>query len=463
MATIRCETCDHDRRDFLKKVGKTGIALGFMGMSLGSRNFLQQAYGATPSPTNAFFDNALQVFFSGGPSQTDTWDVKPGSPNNVFNTINLGIPDAYGNNIQISDVFPKLAALVMNNPNVSLGIYRSMVHRNNNHGTAQSYMNNFWEGALNGVYPSTAAAMTYFYQSSAQLGIPSVVINGNQGDDVNTANASRVATALQVNANSGQGANPIVEALNLPAGVDATRYQRRKALLDKLNARYLLDRPDDVAKAYETALTTAADITIKGDAARAFDLTGVPLLPARDNGTAQRLTQAHRLLESGIPYVSVGIGGNDSHGGNMNTIRQNWGASFDDGISEMINRILPTGKKTLICAGGEFGRTPNTTANGRDGRDHWGDGFSWVMIGVNQPKMKTTAYGQTGPDGMFRERDGNLVDPVHPRDYGAVVYRALGFPTGLDVNYDLPLNDRMAPAIDRVNIGGALMTNLGLV
>ena len=85
------------------------------------------------------------------------------------------------------------------------------------------------------------------------------------------------------------------------------------------------------------------------------------------------------------------------------------------------------------------------------------------MIGVNQPNMKTTAYGQTGPDGMFRERDGNLVDPVHPRDYGGVVYRSLGFPTGLDVNYDIPLNDRMAPAVDRVNVSGALMANMGLV
>ena len=463
MANIRCNTCDHDRRDFLKKVGQAGIALGFAGMSLGSRNFLQEAFGESPSPTNAFFDCALQVFFRGGPSQTDTWDVKPGSNNNVFNTINLGIPDAYGDNIQISDVFPNIAALVMNNPNVSIAIYRSMVHRNNNHGTAQRYMTNYWEGGLNDVYPGTAAVMNYFYQSSATLGIPSVVINGNNGNDVNDAKMSRVPTALQVDAGNGQGGNPIVDALQLPTGIDANRYMRRKAMLDKLNARYLLDRPDDVARAYETALTKAADVTIKGDAARAFDLTGVTLVPADSQGEAERLTQAHRLLESGVPYVAVGIGGNDSHSNNMQRIRENWGNTFDAGVSEIINRILPTGKRALICAGGEFGRTPNTVAGGRDGRDHWGDGFSWVMIGVNQPKMKTTAYGQTGPDGMYRERDGNLVDPVHPRDFGGVVYRSLGFHTGLDVAYDIPLNDRMAPAVDRVNVSGALLANMGLV
>lgn len=460
MANIHCSSCDDDRREFLKKVGKTGIALGAFGLSLQSRMFMQEAFGVQPE--GAFFDAALQIFFSGGPSQTDTWDPKPGSANNVFNTINLGVKDAYNEDMVISEVFPTLANMVMNDPNVSLGTLRSMVHRNNNHGTAQMYMNSFWEGTLANIYPSIASAMAYYFQGSG-IGIPSVVINGGNGQDVNTARASRCPTALQVNAGNGQGNNPVVQALQLPTGVDPARYTRRKSLLDKLNARFLASRPDDIAKAMERATNDAASVTMKGDAARAFDLTNVPLVPARDNGTAQRLTQAVRLLEAGVPYVSCGIGGNDSHGNNMATIRGNWGQSVDQGVSEIVTRLKASGKRVLIFMGGEFGRTPNTTANGRDGRDHWGDGFSWAMVAVNQPKFKTTAFGSTGPDGMFRESQGTLIDPVHPKDMGGLVYRALGFQTGVSVKFDLPLNDRDAPAVDRINNGAKLMQTFGLV
>lgn len=456
----RCTSCDLERRDFLKKMGTTGIALGVMGLSMQSRLFMEEAYGATP--TNPFYDACLQIFFSGGPSQTDTWDPKPGSRNNVFNTINLGVKDPYGNDVRISEVFPTLANLAMNDPNVGLGCFRSMVHRNNSHGTAQMYMNSFWEGTLASMYPSTAAVMAHYYEGKG-IGIPSVVINGGNGGDVNVARASRVPTALQVNAGSGQGTNPVVQALDLPNGVDAARYQRRRSLLQQLNDRYLKNRPDAIAQAYDKASKDAADITIKGDAAKAFDLTGVTRLPARDGGTATRLTQAMRLIEAGVPYVSCGIGGNDSHGNNMNIIRGNWGMSVDQGVGEMVNRLKATGKRVLIIMGGEFGRTPQSVANGRDGRDHWGDGFSWAALSVNQPKFKTGAWGDTGPDGMYRERDGNLIDPVHPRDLGAFVYRSLGFQVGIDVKYDIPMNDREAPPVDRMNTSSAMMRYFGLV
>ncbi len=473
MANVKCTGCDSERREFLKKVGKSGIALGVMGLSMQSRMFMSEAYGVEPH--NALYDACLQIFMSGGPSQTDTWDPKPGSRNSFVGTISLGVNDPYGNDVKISEVFPTLAGLATSDPNVGLGVLRSMVHRNNAHATAQQYMNNFWEGALAGAYPSVASVMAYYYEGKG-LGIPSVVINGANGNMVNTANASRCPTALQVNAGGGAGGNPVVEALQLPSGVDAARYQRRRSLIEKLNARFLADRPDAIAKAYAEASKSAADITIKGDAAQAFDLTGVPLVPARDAGTARRLTQAVRLLEAGVPYVAVGIGGNDSHNNNAGIVQAIWGRSVDQGVGEIVNRLKATGKRVLIVVGGEFGRTPQTVNNGRtngqtianaqlgrDGRDHWGDGFSWALISVNQPQFKTGAYGDTGPDGMWRERDGNLVDPVHPRDLGGLVYRSLGFPTGIDVEYDIPMNDRDAPAVDRMNNSTKLMTNFGLV
>jgi hypothetical protein len=461
MTHINCG-CDEQRRDFLKKVGKTGVALGVMGLSMQSDMFMQRAYGEVPRE-GQFYDHVLQVFFSGGPSQTDTWDPKPGENTNQFGTISLGTNDKYGNDIQISEVFPNLANLVQNDANVGLGLLRSMSHGSNSHGNGQQYMNNFWRGTLSDLYPSTAAVMSYYFEGSG-LGIPSVVINGNNGNGANDARASRVPTALRVGAGSGQGGNPVVRSLSLPGGVDAARYDRRKSLLEKLNARFLASRPDVIAKQFEDSTRDAVDITMRGDAARAFDLTGVPLVPGQNNGVRQRLTQAARLIEAGIPYVSCGIGGNDSHSNNMATIRRNWGREVDEGVVEVINRIQASGKRCLVLMGGEFGRSPaGKVPRGVDGRDHWGDGFSWAMVSINQPKFQTGAWGDTGPRGLYRVRDNDLVDPVEPKDLGGLVYRAMGFQVGMKVEYDIPMNDREAPPVDRMNNSTALMTYFGLV
>lgn len=461
MTDINC-ACDDDRRDFLKKVGKAGIALGFAGLSLSNDLFVQEAFGET-ARTNPYFDSVIQIFFRGGPSQTDTWDVKPGSPNNYFNTIDTGALDKYGNPMLVSDVFPNLVNLVQNDANVGLGLVRSMDHNSNSHGNGQLYMNTFWKGTLANIYPSTAAVMAHYFEGTG-LGIPSVVINNNVSGEVNRARASKVPTALQVDAGGGAGGNPVLRSLQLPTGVDQARYGRRKTMLDKLNARFLSQRPDVIAAQYEKSARDAVDITMKGDAAAAFDLTGVPLVPGANNGVRQRLTQASRLIEAGIPYVSMAIGGNDSHGNNMATIRRNWGQEVDGGVVEVVNRIKASGKRTLIMLGGEFGRSPGgKVPGGTDGRDHWGRGFSWAMIGVNQPKFKTTAYGDTGPDGLFQGRNNDLIDLVEPKDLGAFMYRAMGFQVGAQVEYDIPLNDRAAPPVDRVNKGGDMMTTFGLV
>src|SRR5947209_2095410 len=93
------------RRDFMKLMG-----WGFFGLTLGHELFLREAYGVTP--VNPFFDACIQVFYEGGPSQTDTWDPKPGSPNNIVGTIGLGATDIYGKPIYVADHFTNLANLV---------------------------------------------------------------------------------------------------------------------------------------------------------------------------------------------------------------------------------------------------------------------------------------------------------------------------------------------------------------
>lgn len=449
------------RRDLLK-VGAAGLTWGMFGLSLPNMLFMREAYGLTPDTNIQKYDACIQIFYDGGPSQTDTWDPKPGSANNVFPTIDSGAKDIYGNKLLLTDNFPGIVSL-LNDPAFGLGICRSMVHGNGDHGTAQMYMNCFWGTVLATQYPSTAAVMAYYFQGMG-LGIPSVVISGANGQAPNDAKGANIPTALMVNVGANQGQNPTVQALGLPTGTDATRYARRRRMMEAVNQK-ALTLPDDTVKAYDKAWKDAYDITTKGDAAKAFDLTGKPVLPGKAGANANdlmRLTLAQNLVSAGVPYVAVGIGGNDTHAGNRGGVTRNWADTTDPAVTQMAKNLKATGKRVLIIMGGDFGRTPNSTAGGRDGRDHYPDGFSWAMLSVNQPKFKTTAIGDTGPDGMAQAKNNTLKDPVYPKDLGAFVYQVMGFLPGNSPATDIPTAVRNAPPVDRVNNSTLLLKSFGL-
>jgi hypothetical protein len=467
-----CSTCvDVTRRGFLKLSG-TGVALGFMGASMHQLMFMKEAMGVTPE--NAFYDAYLAIHFDGGPTHIDTWDPKPGSNSSYpgFQTINMGTMDTYNQPFRIAGqfnagnvVFPQLANVAMNDPAIKLGVIRSFWHGSNDHGQGQEYMAGMWRSqALVRQYPSVASAMAYYFQGQG-LGIPSVVINGANQQRVNDAGQSRCPTALMVNAGGTGANNPTVQALMRPAGVDQARYDRRKALLDRLNQRFVASRPDDMAKAMEKATNDAHSVTSAGMAAQAFNLNGKPILPPGANdGTAMRMTLAQELIKAGIPYVAMGIGGNDSHGNNMGTVTQNWGVYINQGLTAMAQNLKATGKRVLVTMCGDFGRTPASVNGGaRDGRDHWGGSFSVAMLSINQPKFKMTAIGDTGPDGL-RQFSSGLIDPIEPKDLGGFLYRSMGLQIGgADGRFDIPLLARPAPPVDRVNNSQLLMNTFGLV
>src|SRR5882762_2645054 len=119
-----------NRREMLRQCG-TALSFGVFGFSFLDRLFLQDALGVTP--VSPLYDSIIQIFHSGGPSQTDTWDPKPGSTSNIYGTIPIGANDIYGKPISISDRLPNIASLVKNDPTIKLGLVRSITHRNGDH------------------------------------------------------------------------------------------------------------------------------------------------------------------------------------------------------------------------------------------------------------------------------------------------------------------------------------------
>lgn len=459
--------CGLDRREFLRATLGSGVSLGFMGAGLpallGAR-----AARAGVTPDGALYDAALSIFMDGGPSQTDTLDPKPGTPHQgAFGAVSLGYRDVYGQDVKLGDRLAGLANLVTDPAsNVRLGLIRSFSHQNEDHGLAQNYMNTWWGSVpASNEYPSMASAMAHYYQGQG-LGVPSVVITPEKTIASSTPNTSRCPAALMVAPGDPQGQNPVVQALRRPAGVDAARYDRRRAFAAAMNARFLASRPDEVAKAWDRASDDAHKVTQGGQAAQAFDLTGVPLLPAADQDTARRLTLAKRLLTAGVPFVATGILGNDSHDNNSQIVAANWGQSVGQGVSQLCRDLAATGKRVLVVIYGDFGRTPFTVdPNGqnRNGRDHWADGFSVGLLSINQPKFTPTAIGDTGPLGMWTRAAGTLKDPVQPKDLGGFIYRSLGFQLGrADGAFDVPMADRDAPPVDRLNDSSKLLRTFGL-
>src|SRR5262245_57523474 len=116
-----------DRREMLR-LSIAGLGSGVLGLRFLSGCGVTEPTSSLPSiitPTNAFYDAIIQVFFGGGPSQTDTLDPKPGSASALFpTTINLGVNDKYGRPILLGSVLPNIAAAVQGGT-AGLGIVRS--------------------------------------------------------------------------------------------------------------------------------------------------------------------------------------------------------------------------------------------------------------------------------------------------------------------------------------------------
>jgi hypothetical protein len=309
------------------------------------------------------------------------------------------------------------------------------------------------------LYPSIASVMSYYFQGLTAINVPAVAIDGtcndNKGNPISSALNGRT---------SGMGS-----VLTKP--VVAARYDRRKSMLDALNAG-MSSRPDVLVQSSATATQDAYKITTTGTAAAAFDLTGKTLLPAADSGFSKRLTLSQELVKAGVPYVALSLNGNDSHTNNKATITDRWANNADTGIAQLATNLKATGKRVLILMGGEFGRTPRISTDPtalNDGRDHWFDGFSWGFLSINQPKFKTGAWGSTGPDGLYTQYSKNagglptrLVDPCELADFGAFIYRAMGFQIGT-AGFNVPLTSGMAPPVDPANNSNALLSYFGLV
>ncbi|MBM3877689.1 MAG: DUF1501 domain-containing protein [Verrucomicrobia bacterium] len=419
-------------------------ALGLFGLT--AADWVRARAGEAPA--GGSFGRAkrcILLFMWGGPAHQDTWDLKPDAPSEVrgeFNSIATHVPG-----IRVCEHFPMLARRMD-----LLCQVRSMTHDNGDHTTATSYL-------LTGEppvktpdkraeWPHMGAVLSSLWRGSGALP-PFVSMRPKLENDVpRFVEQSQGQFAgwlgplhdpLTIDADPSRPDYRIGE-LTLHPELSVRRLQERRDLASHLDRRLESLAPNFAAqdlnsrRAFEllTAAATERD---------AFNL-GEESTKLREryglNPHGQSVLQARRLVERGVPLVTVFWPNDgtknvsvywDTHSRNFTDLKTRLMPVADRAFSALLDDLKSRGMldDTLVIWTGEFGRTPRVgqrssdAGAGRDGRDHWGGCFTSVLAGAGV--KGGFVYGKSDKEAAFPAEN-----PVAPRDLIATVYHLLGVP-----------------------------------
>jgi uncharacterized protein (DUF1501 family) len=359
----------------------------------------------------------IVLWMSGGPSQTDTWDLKPGHKNGGPSR-ETATPVA---GVRISEHLAKLAAAVRD-----LGIIRSMSTKEGEHARATQLLHT-------GQLPNDAVAYPALGSLLAkEIGepdadLPSYVtvspggpggIGGLGAGFLGPQYAPMAVSGISDNPNS--RANLTVDYLKPEKAIAATDQDARLKLLGELRGDFER-RYGGSAAAAHAATYRKAQRMIETEARGAFRLEEEPA-KVRDaygrNRFGQGCLLARRLVERGVSFIEVTLDGWDTHQNNFETVKT-LSETLDPAFATLLSDLKDRGMldSTLVVWMGEFGRTP--AINRMAGRDHFPLAWSTVLAGAGVKGGQ--AVGSTGKDGgAVAER------PVGVADFLATVFTAVG-------------------------------------
>ena len=342
---------------------------------------------------------AVLLWMAGGPSQMDTFDMKPNHANGGdFKEIATSVPG-----LRFSEHLPNLAKHAEH-----LAVIRSIKTKEGDHARATQLARTGHAPGGELAFPSVGSslskelrvdrlALPQYVSIATPRGLPAAFGPGFLGP-------SYAPAAVEGNAPEGDGfAQLRVENLDPPPGIDADRASRREALWNSLQKDFLTRRQNAALVAHDGMHRQALEL-VQGQAREAFDLSQEPDLVREAYGKGrfgQGCLLARRLLERGVPFVEVALGseglGWDTHADGFRQVRE-LSEQLDAGWATLMQELSERGlldTTTLLCIG-EFGRTP--TINNMGGRDHYPNAWSCVMAGGGVAGGQ--AYGATGSDGV---------------------------------------------------------------
>jgi hypothetical protein len=384
-----------------------------------------QASAATADAPQRGATRCILIWLDGGPSHFETFDPKPEAPTEIrgeLGSVQTKIPG-----VLFGEYLPKLAALAN-----KCAIVRSVRHDQGNHGAGNHYMMTGAPpripvgcGAFVSFHPSMGSAVAHERGTSrgmpAYFSMPSMTRSGGP-------NFLGAKVAPFVVGGSPNDKNFRLSDVALPEGLTDTRFFERRDLRTRIDQFVrMTDRAaGDPAIAIDECYRQGYDLVTSPEAQRAFDIhqedEQVREAYGR-NDFGQRLLLARRLVEAGVPFVTINHGGWDHHDDIFNRMRQQL-PPIDQALTMLINDLESRGllDSTLVLMLGEFGRTPTisilpdrTTA----GRDHWANAMSIFFAGCGTPGGQVV--GATDRKGYAAcERI------LAPENFVSTVYRKLG-------------------------------------
>jgi hypothetical protein len=378
--------------------------------------------------------SCILLWMNGGPSQMDTFDLKPGTEHGgTFKEI-----ETSARGIRISEHLPKVAAQMD-----KMALIRSMSTKEADHGRATYQMRT---GHLPGgpvQYPTMGSVFSKeLEQPGAELpGFVSIApyrffspaaygpgFLGPQYAPLVVGEGSQALFAVPGRQQQDNYEDSLkVQDVDLPNGVDAARSSSRIGLLKDMQDDFVAQHPTLPSQSQKSAYERAVTL-MRSKATKAFDLDEESKA-LRDkygrNLFGQGCLLARRLVERHVPFVEVSLAtvgnltlGWDTHLNNFDSVRK-LSEVLDPAWSTLMIDLKDRGllDTTLVIWMGEFGRTPKI--NGQRGRDHWANTWSAVLGGGGIKGGQV--IGKTSKDGMAVEER-----PVGVEDFLATAALALG-------------------------------------
>ena len=411
--------------------GRRGL-LGTAGLAL-SGALVSRALGAPPTPVSSGpvapkAKSVIQIWLWGGPCHLDTFDPKPGAGYDYSGALKTPIPTNVAG-IQIGELLPLLAKQAD-----KYSIIRSMTHGINGHETAAYTVQTGRASGGRDVFPGTGAVVSLFkgYDAGYEgLLPPYIVLTELQG---RFSEAGFLGGRYKPFATGGDPGAPrfVVEGV-VAQGITDERQRARREFLHQLNTFERAMKSGDPRLAALGQCENDAYEMILGDAGKVFDLAQEKDALREGYGRntfGQSCLMARRLVERGVPYITINYKGWDTHKQHFPIMRRKL-PEFDRGLATLLADLAERGllDSTIVLAGGEFGRTPKVLWESpwNGGRGHWGKAFSAVVAGGGFKGGHVV--GQTDARG-----EEVTARPVQPSDLIASMYELLG----IDGNAKLP-------------------------
>tara|TARA_R110002020_G_scaffold103752_24_gene243259 strand:- start:3545 stop:4756 length:1212 start_codon:yes stop_codon:yes gene_type:complete len=346
--------------------------------------------------------SAILLWMGGGPSTMDIWDLKPDAP-----TGGPFRPISTTGDVQICEHMPMMAKQMHN-----MAIIRSMSTREADHMRGRYYMHTGYVPNPQMEHPSYGSVLSHQLKRE-ELTIPQFVSVG--GGSVGAGYLGMKYAPFVVNSDG--------RVKNLNMKIDERFYQRAFAL-DLIEDNFIKQNRGSAAKDHRDVVKQAFDV-LTSEKMKAFKVSEEPAADKErygENNFGKGCLMARKLVEAGVPFVEVNLGGWDNHQNIFPTLKDVRLPTLDKAMSALIEDLDQRGllQDTAIIWMGEFSRTPRI--NGNAGRDHWARSWSIAVGGAGM--NGGISIGETSEDGTSVE-----TEPYQSQDVMTSICKALGIST----------------------------------